>query len=272
MPRRPSGNDDDISLFPFLSIVACVIGVLTLMIATVTVQQMGTGDAALISAYEEIEKAVALELEAISKVKKLLDEKLGPAAAQTRQQAELRAQELEKLARQLEQANQELEKLQKVQIVIPELDPAQRESFASMQEEQKRLVEQVAQLEKSLSDNKEASQSRVTVLPGGSGLNFTPHFVECAEGTIVLHDLDPPKTIRAGEMVSDPDFLNIMSQVAGNVNETVVFLLRSNGLDTYNAAKRLCDSRNIRNGRLPIVGEGKVDLSSIKQAIKQSKN
>ena len=34
MARRPRTDDDDVSLFPFLSIIACVIGVLTMMIAT----------------------------------------------------------------------------------------------------------------------------------------------------------------------------------------------------------------------------------------------
>ncbi|HEY1065463.1 MAG TPA: hypothetical protein VGE52_05115 [Pirellulales bacterium] len=266
MARRPAANDDDISLFPFLSIVACVIGVLTLMIATVTVQQMNTADASMISAYEDGERALKQQNEALEKLKQRLDEKLGPAVAQMRQQADLKEDELEKLVRDLEKALEELEKLKKTKVVIPTLDAAQRESLASMKNEMQELAEQVAQLEKDLSTRKESSQSRVTILPSGSGVNFKPHFVECAQGSLVLHDLDPPKTIRAAEMVTDKDFLNVLSQVAGNVNDTVVFLLRSDGLNTYNAAKKLCDDRNIRHGRLPVVGEGKVDLSAFREA------
>ena len=44
MVRRPQVEDDDVSLFPFLSIIAAVIGVLTLMIAAVTLGQMNQDD------------------------------------------------------------------------------------------------------------------------------------------------------------------------------------------------------------------------------------
>ena len=44
MARRPQVEDDDVSLFPFLSIIAAVIGVLTLMIAAVTLGQMNQDD------------------------------------------------------------------------------------------------------------------------------------------------------------------------------------------------------------------------------------
>ena len=37
-------SDNDVSLFPFLSIIAAIIGVLTLMIAAITLDQMNQGD------------------------------------------------------------------------------------------------------------------------------------------------------------------------------------------------------------------------------------
>ncbi len=265
MARRPNGGDDDISLFPFLSIVACVIGVLTLMIATVTVQQMNTADAALITAYEHTEQAIVTRNEELKRLKQLLDEKLGKAMSQMHQQTEANEKELERLVKELEKANAELEKMKEVKVVIPTLDPSKRESVTSMKGELKELTEKIAQLEKDLSGRKEASQSRVTVLPGGSGVDFKPHFIECAESSLVLHDLDPPKTIRVNEMVTDKDFLAILGKVANSTNDTIVFLLRSNALGTYNAVKKLCDDRSIRNGRLPVVGDGKVDLSSFRQ-------
>ena len=44
MVRRIQIEEDDVSLFPFLSIIAAVIGVLTLMIAAVTLGQMNQND------------------------------------------------------------------------------------------------------------------------------------------------------------------------------------------------------------------------------------
>ena len=58
MPRRPRTNDDEISLFPFLSIIACVIGVLTMMIATLALAQTDTPDVAQIENFEQDKKAL----------------------------------------------------------------------------------------------------------------------------------------------------------------------------------------------------------------------
>ncbi len=52
MGRRPVDQDNDISLFPFLSILACIIGVLTLMIATLALSQM---DSEVVVAAEKFE-------------------------------------------------------------------------------------------------------------------------------------------------------------------------------------------------------------------------
>ena len=40
MGRRRDREDTDVSLFPFLSILACIIGVLTLLISTLALSQM----------------------------------------------------------------------------------------------------------------------------------------------------------------------------------------------------------------------------------------
>ena len=49
--------------------------------------------------------------------------------------------------------------------------------------------------------------------------------------------------------------------VATTTDATVIFLVRADGLSTYYAASKLCDDRSIRNGKLPVAGDGRVDLS-----------
>ena len=78
---------------------------------------------------------------------------------------------------------------------------------------------------------------------------------------MLLHTVDPPKLIRAANMVRDEDFLNILKRVSANTDATVIFLVRADGLSTYHAASKLCDDRSIRNGKLPVAGDGRVDLS-----------
>jgi|GEM_PF-846441 len=259
--RRKSGGDDDVSLFPFMDIITTVVGILTLMIAAVAMEQMDTQDVALIEAYENTQAEIKKQEQQQQEMQKLIDEKIGPTAALTRQQMEATEKEIQEIARKIEEAQKELEKQKAVKIVIPTLDPSKRESVSSMQAERKALAEQLAQLEKDIEGRKDAPPANVSILPGGSGLNFTPHFVECQDGALVLHDLKPPKTIRTANMAADKDFLSVLEQAANNSANTVVFLIRSDGLNTYHAARKFCTDRDIPNGRLPVVGTGKIDLS-----------
>lgn len=266
MARRPRDNDDDISLFPFLSIIACVIGVLTMMISTLALAQMDNEDVAVIEAYENAANATAQADAEIDRLKRELTEKLGAATASLKNDLSTSEKELAELAKQLEAVQKQLAEQQELKVVIPTLEPGQRESVASMAAELKELDEQLAQMEKDLKERKDASESKVSVLPSGSGLNFQPYFVECAAGAIVMHTMQPPKRIRASEMVKDKDFLEVLSKVANNQNMSVVFLIRSDALNVYRAAKKICDDRSIRHGKLPVVGNGKIDLSAFSEA------
>lgn len=261
MARRPRDNDDDVSLFPFLSIIACVIGVLTMMISTLALAQMDTKDVALIDEYESTASRLKEEEAAVASLQKVIDDRIGPDAATLRDDLRRSEKELAQLLKELQEVEKQLDEQKKVKIVIPQLDPAQRESVASMANELQSLEEELAQLEKELSEREEASQSRTSILPSGSGVNFTPHFVECAEGSIVLHNLNPPKLIRAANMVNDKDFLALLEKVANGVDDSIVFLIRGDGLGTYYAARKLCTDRGIRNGKLPVIGSGRIDLS-----------
>lgn len=261
MPRRPRDNDNDVSLFPFLSIIASVIGVLTMMIATMALAQMDTKDVVLIDQYEMTSRELFELEEAVAQLQKIIDDRIGPDAASLQKDLTYSAKELAQLLKELTEVEKQLKAQESVKVIIPTIDPGQRESVVSMQVELTALEEEVAQLEKDLTERKVASQSTVSILPSGSGVNFTPHFVECAAGSIVMHTLDPPKLIRSANMVNDKDFIALLDNVANGLNDSVVFLIRSDGLNTYNAASKLCNNREIRNGKLPVIGGGRIDLS-----------
>ena len=117
-------------------------------------------------------------------------------------------QELETLLAELEKIDQELKKQEKIKVVIPEVSAKDRETASDMQSQLEKVKEEIAQLEKDLKARKDVpTEGNVTVLPQGSGQNFTPHFVECANGSIVLHNLPEPKRVRQGDVVKDEDFL-----------------------------------------------------------------
>ncbi|NND99692.1 MAG: hypothetical protein HKN47_20430 [Pirellulaceae bacterium] len=265
MPRRPRADDDDISLFPFLSIIASVIGVLTMMIATLALAQTDTPDVAQIEEYEQTKKEMAKAEDRIEELRQEISVSKS-AALEIRKDKKaltMTVAELEQLLAELEKIEKELAEQQKVQIVIPEVNPKDRETAADMQRQFDQLKEELAQLEKELNERKDApTEGNVTVLPQGSGLNFTPHFVEAANGSIVLHNLDEPKRIRQADIVKDKDFLELLNLVANGKDDSIVFLVRSDGLGTYRMCRDLCNGRDIRNGKIPVVGQGRIDLSA----------
>ena len=269
MPRRPRQDDDDISLFPFLSIIASVIGVLTMMIASLTLAQTRTSDvAADLAKIEDFEKTEKETKQAEDRIE-ALRQKISVSKSTTlrlmeeKKELAMTVEELEKLLQELEEIENQLAEQKKIQIVIPKLDPSQRESANDMQTQLDAIKEEIAQLEKDLKERKEVpTEGNVTVLPQGSGLNFTPHFVECAKGAIVLHNMEMPRRVRQAEIVSDKDFLGLMSLVANGKDDSIVFLVRSDGLGTYRACTKLCNEKSIRNGKIPVVGHGRIDLSA----------
>ena len=110
MARRPRENDDDVSLFPFLSIIACVIGVLTMMISTLALAQMGTDeDVALIEAHEKATRDLSAAEEDVAGLRDILNEKLGPDAVKIRDNLAGHEKELKELAAELERARRIVE-------------------------------------------------------------------------------------------------------------------------------------------------------------------
>lgn len=269
MARRPRQEDDDISLFPFLSIIASVIGVLTMMIASLTLAQTRTSDVAAdlekIEQYEQAKKEIDSADERIEELKLEISVSKSTVleVREDKKALDMTVQELEDLIVEFERIEKELAEQKKAEVIIPEINAKDRETVADLQTQLTSVQEDIAQLEKELKDRKDApTEGNVTVLPQGSGMNFTPHFVECADGSIVMHNMDPPKRVRQGDIVKDKDFLALLTLVANGKDDSITFLVRSDGVRTYRACRNLCNARDIRNGKIPVVGQGRIDLSA----------
>ncbi|HRX80453.1 MAG TPA: hypothetical protein P5307_15385 [Pirellulaceae bacterium] len=268
MARRPPPDDDDVSLFPFLSIICAIIGVLTLMIAAVTLGQMNQDDVKEAVenaiAMEQIQKELAATEDAVEEMSIQLDKEkaklLDNAGSRQNELVKSRA-ELEALIKQLADTKKKTEEQKKIKIVIPEIPQGQRETVADMQTKLSTLKERLALLQRNLDEKKKPpEEAQVSILPGGTGLSFTPNFVECTASAIVLHTEEPPLLIRNAEIAANPKFVALLEKVANDKNQTIIFLLRSDSLGTYRIVKKLCDDNNVRNGKLPAVGNGRLDL------------
>ncbi len=261
--------DDDVSLFPFLSIIAAIIGVLTLMIAAITLDQMNQEDSKQIVANsiraKELRESITQGEKEIQTIRlSLSDQDIALLEnAENRENEIVKTRiELEALLRNLAEKRNELEQLKEIQISIPEIPPEDIESLADLKQEYQDIQSRLEKLRKDVAKKKAETEGSVKVLPGGTGTNVKPHFVECTEGAIVIHGGENAVRIRQGEILSHPMFKDLLQTVVNTPGNAVTFLLRHDGLKSYQSARRLCDENAVRYGKLPVIGDGRLDFTN----------
>jgi hypothetical protein len=260
MARRKAGRQPAVSLFPFLSILACVIGTLTLMIAGLAISQMDTPELA--------------SAEQLEKTKRRIDE-LKTQLADLQQQIKKSRSRDDATALKLLDKQQELYRIQKELRDLQAKELPKAPAAAAMIDT-KSLQQRIEQLQKELTERQAAAkklaeelanrkkppeEAVVMVRPTGSGVGLKPNFVECTSTSLVLHQGPSPKRIRKADIASSTDYLNLVETVAKQEKERIVFLVRDDGLSTYSAASRVAQDKYARAGKIPIIGQGKLDLS-----------
>ena len=269
MAKRKRGKRLSISLFPFLSILACVIGTLTLLITAMALGQMDNDTVASAEDFQRVQDAIEKERKTIEEIEKRIEAAEADAGDALKELADARVKLEELLLKKeaLLALNDEKEDEEKPPIEIPIVDEEKhKKRMAELQTEiaeQEALIEQLAaQLKQRGGPIREAE---VIIRPTGSGVDLEPIFVECSTAGIVMLDAVPPKHVRRADLAGDEDFGSLLEDVANRPKATVIFLVRDDGLPTYFAASRVAQSKGARNGKLPVIGQGNIDLSVFKK-------
>jgi hypothetical protein len=256
--RRRRRDGPSGSLFPFLSVLACVIGTLTLSLAALALGQMGgtsLDQVRLMDRFEALQDSISRARERLEELDRAMDEALALEAQdeKLRQRlaglgfsqdisledlkaaAELR-RELEGLARRQREAEREGERL------------------TAVIETRERETEQRGTLEKS---------APIVIDPSGLGRDLHPYLVECAAGRVEIHRTRDGWSygIPEAEILLDSDFAVFLRRVRSIHNGIVIFLIREQGIDTYRLASEAADRQNVRYAKLPIPGDGELDFS-----------
>ncbi len=256
MSRRKQREDEGVSLFPFLSILACVIGVLTLLITALALGQMDNPEG---HSAERAEKFARLQ------------ERI--------QELQLKSEEIQRLLARAQVVRQAAEELQRLKAEQGDAAAIEQESVALLAE-RNRLAKRIEQLrsdpdgiKKQLQEARAELQRRkappeaprTVIRPGGSGVDIDPVFVECNAAGIVLFEGDKPvHRVRRSDMANDERFLRLLDEVAKKPKGRVIFLVRPDAVGTYNQARSIALSRYCPNGKLPVLTQGEIDLSQFR--------
>lgn len=252
--------DDAVSLFPFLDIMACLIGILVLLITAVVLAQIS----------QNVEEVAGQRSAAEA-------QRMAHRYRQLAQQVDADREKLEELQEQLREAEEVKAELEQVLAQLEQLETEQeeqieqqRELLAEKREELEQLELQIAELREQqsellaqMAELETVPDPHVRIVPSGTGYHLTPTFIECTGDSLVVHrdgQLEPVELPVRG-LSSNETFLALLERVREQPRGTIVFLLRPDGIATYNTAHNLARRNYVPNGKLAVAGYGEIDLS-----------
>jgi hypothetical protein len=253
MARRGT-REPGSSLFPFLSVLACLIGTLTLLIAALAIGQVAES---LLDSGEDPESAEHLET----------------------QRAELRS-----LRAQLQSAEQVDEELAaaRAELRALGLDPGRSESelrrdvparrsaaelasvLRRLEREDAELQGNVRGVEADLASERPRSDSRpIRILPHGSAPVLRPFFVECREEGMRVYDTNLRDSfyLSRGNLDDVARFRAFLQRVRAVRDGTIVFLIRPDGADTHAWASAQAGVLLVRHAKLPLPTQGTLEFA-----------
>jgi len=254
---RSSPAANGVSLFPFLSILACVIGALTLIISALSLSQVSAGrenaDIARAEDFVVLQNALESKQREIAKLQEQAE----------RENAELaRMRKLEAEEKRLRSEVEALKKTRDERLTLAAEAEARRVEIDNLTAGGQALVEEIATTEKELAGlEKEAtSERRVQILPSRGTSRIAPSFVEVAKDGLVLHTRSRSIEVARAKIATDPNLKKLIDATQRAERGTIVLLLRPDGYPTYSTFRAAARQRGWPYAKLPLLTAGPVDL------------
>jgi hypothetical protein len=244
-------NQLQVSLFPFLSILVCVIGTLTLLIAGLSLGAVGEDYRAKLDVLADKEGSLGAER---SELERLLEE-----AARIASRLEAAREE----AQRLEAGHAEAAALEgRIAELLDEIARVRlrHEELAKALGSVRWKLEQAST---ELADRRKNTR-RVILQPGGSARGLAPRFVVCTETGIVV-DPDRPEAqrrfVRTSDITSSRVYGRLLDEVKAVETRSVICVVRPGGVEAFNRAYFAARKAGSRFGYLPVPGDKEIDFS-----------
>lgn len=258
------------SLFPFLSILVCLIGALVLLIVIFTMVQSRMGDG---RTEEEMDMALkALELQ---RDMELLESQLAeleeadPEAAAIARELEQERGFLVTLRNRMTEGddatrpeNTDVELQRELELLEAEQANLARD-LPTLQEEVARLNQEAERRE-----NLANQPPRVVVRPGGTGLFQAGEtfFVEANAAGLLILEGDQPKQVPQGTIGVNDDYNAFLNRLTQLPNSRLIFLVRRDGIGTWRNAAGWAEGQfELQTGKIPLPTDGAIDLSRFRR-------
>jgi hypothetical protein len=272
MAKRRQSSGGEVSLFPFLSILACLIGALVLIIVVLVLAQADKADGRTPEEIKMAQDFMRMQKELNDRKKddivvnqKIEELKKLQLELQEKEERYLKLRKLLDTSKDVQEQNRQISlQLQKqLDDLLTEIDGLKRQ-----QEESKKQIAVLMEELKKREIPKEKQVPPVVVQPSGSGMSDKTKvfFVECTTGALKVlgpwDNQDYRLSATAEVVVADPAYNHFLTEVAKIPDSLILFLIRDDGQGAFNnGAGRAEGDYKIRIGKLPIPGRGQLDLS-----------
>jgi hypothetical protein len=237
------------SLFPFLSILACVIGALALLITTQAVGQIAT-ESIDVDHYEELEAQISEDRQMLAGLQALVEE-VEALGSELDAEHKVRAALEEEVGSDAVAAAPLRQRLDQV---------GKRNS--ALERELALLTEGAQERASALDARREAQDAPLRVRPSGSGLGLVPQFIEARREGLRLYTSGGPVDVPALYIATNAEYRNFVRGAAQRRNATVIYLIRPGGVPNYQLAIKSLHGARFRTATMPIPGDGALDLSA----------
>ena len=264
MARARRHAQTSVSLFPFLSVLACVIGALTLLITASAIGQVAT-DTVDLEHYQKLKRGIARDREQLAALRTVSEElaTLDADILRNREQKRRMREAKDRARKQLQASAPLREEVRVASIEVQRL------------EEQFDAVDAEVQGRRRELENARAvrAQSSILIQPTGSGYGMDPHFAECRGEGLVLYEGSErrPADVSASNVGTSALFRRFLRRVRGREAATLVFLIRPGGVHVCADARRMVREMRIAYGEIPVPGEGVFDFSSVDAGIREQR-
>lgn len=258
MARRRKARRNEVSLFPFLDILACVIGNLILIITTVVLEQMDTKPIAEAARIDDVREQAAAETARAERLERQLADlrATSGAAAQQADTVRARIQAAEAKARDAQA------RLAAATKPLP-APPAPPDSRPQLVAETQQLSAEAKKLQADIAARQKPPQQMIRILPSGSANGPKRGvFVEVTRDRLNIFEQGKAWQVPAAKIASDPQFKRLLEATKADKNAIVTFLVRGDGLGTLATAQQAAQAVGARTGRVPLPGSGSLDLSN----------
>ena len=258
--RRNTQNLTNVSLFSFIDVIGGMIGALSLIIISISLSHI----------IPNISSVPHFHFQ-----KRLLETQIQKKTTQINN-LQKKISDIELLKTNLQQASLKLVTLQqaidrmtidqaKVYNIVDAKEALQTD-ILSLKKKRNRLQKDIVSLNKAANEIKgNIVRDKIEVHFTGRGRNLSPTFVECTNKGLVIHGKKTKMTISKHIISNSDRFYLLLKQIKSKAKGTIIFLIRPDGILSFNRALLSAQKYNVRTGKLPIPGFGEIDLTHYKE-------